>query len=154
MVKKIVAAPGFEATLQVGNRIFELTSYEFLDLSIFSKKELDASNLSTLMNEGWVIEYTGQELPRAPQRVIPEIPHIEASSAHNKGNQAKVVQTQKGKRIVTEVELPKSSDSSTDENVKLTTKDLKKSISVNGEIVEKFKAPKKDKKSDKNERDD
>jgi len=101
--EQIVAAPGFAGPLRITRQVIELTQFEPVSLKNFTDEELQASVLLQMMDKGWVIEYTGQDLPKDPARKI-VIPVLK-----NKGEDkltAKITQSNIGKAVDTKVDLP------------------------------------------------
>ncbi len=167
MMKSIVAARGFIADFLIENMSFEITQFEPFDLTGFTEDQIKNSNLQTLLDNGWVVEYTGQELPKNPKtKAVPKIPSV---NSEEKPDLIKFSQEKEGSRVVTHVDIPEDlpadiqkrlqkavkadaakkkqelaklkGESDTKEVIKpakLTAKDLKRTLIVDGKQVDDF----------------
>jgi len=77
---KVVAAPGYSATVDIGKRGIKLNSFEPVNLlEYFTKEEIQQSeSLREAFRKGWVIAYKGQDLPKKSEPKI-KIPNMKVS---------------------------------------------------------------------------
>lgn len=106
----VVAAPGISALVDIGNRGLQITQFKPVDLSkLFTEEEIQTSkSLEESMKKGWVVPYTGQELPKKNLSKI-VIPSMEIKSGSDSVS-AKIVERKKeGKKseFDYEVKIPK-----------------------------------------------
>lgn len=106
----VVAAPGYSALVDIGNRGLQITQFKPVDLSkLFNEEEIQTSeSLKESMRMGWVVPYTGQELPKKNTSKI-VIPSMKIKSGSDSVS-AKIVERKKeGKKsdYDYEVKIPK-----------------------------------------------
>ena len=77
---KVVAAPGYSASVDIGKRGLKLTSFEPVNLlEYFTKEEIQQSDsLREAFRQGWVVAFKGQELPKKSEPKI-KIPDMRVS---------------------------------------------------------------------------
>lgn len=77
---KVVAAPGYSASVDIGKRGIKLTSFEPVNLlEYFTKGEIQESeSLREAFRQGWVVAYKGQTLPKKSEPKI-KIPNMKVS---------------------------------------------------------------------------
>jgi hypothetical protein len=77
---KVVAAPGYSASVDIGKRGIKLTSFEPVNLlEYFTKEEIQQSDsLREAFRQGWVVAFKGQELPKKSEPKI-KIPDMRVS---------------------------------------------------------------------------
>jgi len=105
---KIVACPGYQATLHIAKSSLTITQFEPVDLSGYTKTAIKHSNLQSLLNAKFVEEYTGQTLPKKTNEKvqIPTMEQVIEAKAGEKDTQVKFTQTKGSDDVNTQVTIP------------------------------------------------
>lgn len=105
---KVIAKRGFSATLSLPRKSVTITQFAPVDLDQFTEEQLEKSNLEVLLENGWIEEYVGQELPEPVKPVnIPQV--SSAVKQGDKDTEVKLSVTKKENyRVQTKVEMPEN----------------------------------------------
>jgi len=108
---KVVAAPGYSASVDIGKRGIKLTSFEPVNLlEYFTKEEIQQSeSLREAFRQGWVVAFKGQILPKKSEPKI-KIPDMKVSQNPFSAKVKIVEKKNKGRKsdYEYEIEIPES----------------------------------------------
>ena len=108
---KVVAAPGYSASVDIGKRGIKLNSFEPVNLlEYFTKEEIQQSeSLREAFRQGWVVAYKGQDLPKKSEPKI-KIPNMKVSQNFSSAKIKIVEKKNKGRKsdYNYETEIPES----------------------------------------------
>lgn len=109
---KVVAAPGYSASVDIGKRGIKLNSFEPVNLlEYFTKEEIQQSeSLREAFRQGWVVAYKGQNLPKKSEPKI-KIPNMKISQNSFSSAKIKIVEKKNRGResdYEYETEIPES----------------------------------------------
>jgi len=108
---KVVAAPGYSASVDIGKRGIKLTPFEPVDLlEYFTKEEIQQSeSLREAFRQGWVVAYKGQNLPKKADSII-KIPEMKVNKDFSSAKVKIVEKKNKGRKsdYEYETEIPES----------------------------------------------